>query len=107
MTRERLAGREGPQAKLAALLRMFALAYPRATAVGLQADRNMILLEPHCFRAHDAMCDFFGVSTQHVSTMIGPQAFDHFVHEKLPAMIELPAGVKDRLDGKPPIIGGG
>ncbi len=100
----RLAGREGPQAKLAALLRMLALAYPRLTAVGLQADRNMILLEPHCFRAHDAMCDFFGVSTQHVSTVIGPQALDHFVREKLPAMIELPASVKDRLDGKPPVI---
>ena len=65
---------QGPQRKLAALLRMFTLAFPRTTSAGLHAANDVVNMEPYCFRAHDAMSEFFGVSTQHVTTMIGPQA---------------------------------
>ena len=40
------ARKTGPQAKLAALLRMFTLAFPRSTAVGLQAAKDLVLLQP-------------------------------------------------------------
>jgi len=100
----RLARVQGPQRKLAAMLRMFTLAFPRTTAVGLHAAEDVVILQPYCFRAHDAMSDFFGVSTQHVTTMIGPQALEHFIAKKLPAVEELPTSVKDRLDGNRAIV---
>jgi tetratricopeptide (TPR) repeat protein len=99
----RLALKEGPYVKLAALLRMLTLSFPRSTTAGLDAAKSVVLLEPHCFRAHDAMSDFFGVSTQHISTMIGPQALEHFIFEKLPTVDELPASVKEQIKGKPVI----
>jgi tetratricopeptide (TPR) repeat protein len=95
---------EGPQKKLAALLRMFTLAFPRTTAAGLRAADAVVMMQPFCFRAHDAMSDFTGVSTQHVTTMIAPQALDAFIAKKLPAVAELPASVKDRLSAHRPII---
>jgi len=95
---------QGPQAKLAGLLRMFTLAFPRTTAVGLHAANDVVLLEPYCFRAHDAMSDFFGVSTQHATNIMGPQALEHYISKKLPAVEELPASVKDRLDDNPAIV---
>jgi tetratricopeptide (TPR) repeat protein len=100
----RMAGVQGAQKRLAALLRMFTLAFPRTTAVGLHAASDVVTLQPYCFRAHDAMSDFFGVSTQHATTMMGPLALEHFISNKLPAVKELPAGVKDQLAGDRAIV---
>ena len=82
-TREGSRGWRGIRfAKLAHLLRAFTLAFPLSTAAGLQAARGgLLLLQPYCFRAHDAMADYFGVSTQHVTNMIGPQAMEQFLSE--------------------------
>jgi tetratricopeptide (TPR) repeat protein len=93
----RLSQVEGQSAKLARLLRMFILAFPRSTAAGLQAAKDVLLLQPYCFRAHDAMADFFGVSTQHVTSMIGPQALAQFLSTKLPTINELPGEIRERL----------
>jgi hypothetical protein len=41
------------------------------------------------------MSEFFGVATQHVTATIGPQALEHFISTRLPAVAELPASVKD------------
>ena len=79
---------------------MITLAFPRSTAVGLQAAKDLLLLQPYCFRAHDVMCDFAGVSTLHTATLIGSQALEHFLSDRLPAVDDLPASVRDRLDGK-------
>ncbi len=83
---------------------MFTLAFPRSTAVGLDAAKEVVILQPYCFRAHDAMSDFFGVTTQHVTTMIGPQALEHFLSNKLPGVGELPASVRDHLGGNRAIV---
>jgi tetratricopeptide (TPR) repeat protein len=57
----------------------------------------VVNMEPYCFRAHDTMSEFFGVSTQHVTTMLGPQGLEHFISMRIPAVEELPASVKERL----------
>ena len=64
----------GGEREARGLLRTFTLAFPLSTAAGLQAAKEVLLLQPFCFCAHDAMADYFGVSTQHVTNMIGPQA---------------------------------
>ena len=64
--------------KLAAFLRMVTVAFPRQTSISLRAASDVVLLQPYCFRAHDAMSAFFGVATQHVTSMIGRQALEHF-----------------------------
>ncbi len=100
----RMARQPGPRVKLAAFLRMVALAFPLWTAAGLQAAKDVVLLEPYCFRAHDTMSTFSGVSTQHVATTIGPQALEQFVSRKLGAVDEVPKSVKDHLDDKTGIM---
>ena len=90
----RLTRIQGPQKKLAALLRMLTLAFPRTTSAGLHAANDVVDMEPYCFRAHDGMSEFFGVSIQHVTTVIGPQGLDHFISKRIPATEDLPANVK-------------
>ena len=90
----RLTRVQGPQKKLAALLRMLTLAFPRTTSAGLHAANDVVDMEPYCFRAHDGMSEFFGVSIQHVTTVIGPQGLDHFISKRIPATEDLPANVK-------------
>ena len=92
-----LARKEGPKAKLAALLCMLSLSYPRSTAIGLQSATDVVALQGDCFRHHDAMTDFFGVSTQHMTTMIAPAALEQFVFEKLLGLEEIPANLKEQL----------
>ncbi len=92
-----LARKAGPKAKLASLLCMLTLTYPRTTAIGLQSATDVVALQADCFRAHDAMSDFHGVSTQHMTTMIAPAALTQFVFEKLPGLEELPAKLKEQL----------
>ena len=99
-----LAQKEGPKTKLAALLCMLTLSFPRTTAIGLQSAGDVVALQPDCFRAHDAMSDFHGVSTQHMTTMIAPAALEQFVYEKLPGLEGVPASVKDLLANKLPVF---
>lgn len=94
----KLARVQGAQKKLAAFLRMVTVAFPRRTNVGLRAASDVVLLQPYCFRAHDTMSEFFGVATQHVTSMIGPQALEHFLTTRIPEVSELPKSVKDHLD---------
>jgi tetratricopeptide (TPR) repeat protein len=100
----KLAVPRGRLANLAALLRMFALSYPRSSAAGLNAARAMILQQPYCFRAHDVMSSYHGVSTLHVTTLIGPQALEHFLAIKLPTVDALPRDLRDRLETHPGLL---
>ena len=91
---KRLEGREGPGANLAALLRMIALEYPSGRAINVQASRAVMTLAPLCFRACDAMCQGQGVSTQHVSTVLGPQVLAQLFPEDLKTVESLPGNVR-------------
>ena len=72
--RERLKVRDGPHARLAALLCLMSVEFPPHTALALGAARNVVALAPDCFRAYDAMCRVHGVSNLHRATTAGPQA---------------------------------
>jgi tetratricopeptide (TPR) repeat protein len=99
----RLAREEGPKNKLAAFLCMLSLGYPRQTGVGLQSAKDVVALQGDCFRAHDVASEFPGVSTQHMTTMIAPQALEQLLFEKLPGLEGIPAHVKRQLvKGKVP-----
>ena len=98
-----LAKKAGRQAKLAKLLRMFVLAFPRSSAAGLKAAQEVVLLEPYCFEAHNIISDFMGVSTQHVAATIWAQALEQFVATKLGTIELLPSSVRDHLQEKPEI----
>ena len=94
---KRLEGPQGPGEKLAALLRMIALEYPSGRAVNVQASRAVLSLDPLCFRACDAMCQGQGVSTQHVSTVFGPQVLAQFFPKDLTTLKSLPGNVRVAL----------
>ncbi len=86
----RLAREEGPKNKLAAFLCMLSLGYPRATGVGLQSAKDVVALQSDCFRAHDAMSEFPGVSTQHMTTMIAPRRSSNCSSSRCPGSRECP-----------------
>lgn len=96
----RLARPQGKAARLATYLRMMALAYPRSTAAGVNAARAMVLQQPYCFRAHDLMSSYHGVSTLHVTTMIGPQALEHFLTSGLAESDGVPPDLKQQLQAQ-------
>jgi tetratricopeptide (TPR) repeat protein len=91
---------EGPFDKLAALLRMVTLEFPRQSAVALQAAKDVVELEPACFRAQDAACDFRGVSTQHVTTTLGPGVLAATLPDKIRALPGLPESARQRIEGQ-------
>jgi hypothetical protein len=100
----RLAQKEGPKAKLAALLCMLTLTFPRDTAISLQSAKDVVALQPDCFLAHDAMSDFRGVSTQHMTTMLAPQALQGLVYHALRTNDGIPVSVKEQLDENSSIL---
>jgi tetratricopeptide (TPR) repeat protein len=95
---DRLKVTEGPQAKLAALLRMGAVEYPAHYSVARRAARDVLALDPACFRAHDVLCEAGGVSNLHVATTIAPQVLEQLVPRRLATLVTLPASVRERLD---------
>ena len=98
----RLARAEGPKNKLAALLCMLSLGYPRATGIGLQSAKDVVALQVDCFRAHDVMSEFPGVSTQHMTTMIAPRRSSNCSSRSCPGLEGIPADVKRQLANRQP-----
>ena len=86
---QKLARTGGGQVRLAKLLREVALEAPFWTVAGLKAAEEVVLLQPYCFRAHDVMCEYAGVSTQHATNIMGPDA-EKFVTAKLGNLDVLP-----------------
>jgi tetratricopeptide (TPR) repeat protein len=80
----RLSEVQGPQARLAALFRLLIVEFPPGSRLALDAARQVVELEPECFRAIDAMCRFPGVSNGQTATSIGPEVFA----QKLPAALK-------------------
>ena len=93
-------GKEGPRRSSRHSFACSPWHIPRGLPSALQSAKEVVLLEPYCFRAHDAMSEFQGVSTQHVATMIGPQALEQLVSSKLAQIDEVPKSVKDQLDDR-------
>jgi hypothetical protein len=89
---------QGPLSSLAALLRLMAVEYPVMADLTLLAARDVLALEPDCYRAHDAMCRVGGVSNLHQATMAGPEVLADTLPAKLLALERLPATVKEHLE---------
>src|SRR5262249_37160692 len=83
-----------PHRRLAALLRMLVSEYPTWTSAALRAARDVVALDPECYRAHELMCQVGGVANLHVATALGPQALSRLLPEKPDAIPSLPPGVR-------------
>jgi tetratricopeptide (TPR) repeat protein len=100
---KRFEGQKGPGEPQAALLRMIGLEYPPGRAINVQASRAVLSLDPLCLLACDAMCEGQGVSTQHVSTALGPQVLEQVFLEDLASLESLPGSLRDRLGAGLPV----
>jgi tetratricopeptide (TPR) repeat protein len=95
---ERLQSEKGPQAPLAALLRLTAVEYPVRSRSALQAARAVLDLDPECFRAYDALCRVGGVANGHVATTLGPEILAKTLPERLRALEDLPTRLREHFD---------
>jgi tetratricopeptide (TPR) repeat protein len=92
---ERLAAaNSGPDAELAALLRLLTLEYPPMTDVALRAARAAISANPECFRAHDALCEVSGIANLHVATTLAPEVLSQAVPRRIASMKDVPAAAR-------------
>jgi tetratricopeptide (TPR) repeat protein len=94
----RLGSIQGPQARLARLLKLLALEYPIGTSHSLQAARDVVELDEECYRAHDAMCRVGGVANLHLATLQGPEVLTRTMPDRLKAIANLPPVVKRTID---------
>ena len=94
----RLKVNDGPHARLAALLRMFAVEFPTTSTLALATAKEVLAQDPECFRAHDVMCQVGGVANLHAATTIAPQVLEQLFPQRLRGVGMLPASVRDRID---------
>ena len=84
----------GPQAAVGALLLLTVQEYPALYNVTLPAARDVLALDPECYRAFDAICRVHGINNRHEATTIGPQVLDQMLPRRLRALATLPEGVR-------------
>jgi tetratricopeptide (TPR) repeat protein len=94
---DRLRLEDGPHRKLAALLRMLVYEYPTWTGAALRSARDVVALDPQCYRAHEQMCQVGGVANLHLATALGPEALSQLLPKELDALPSLPNGVRQAL----------
>ncbi len=94
---ERLKVKDGPHARLAALLRLMSVEFPSWTTLALGAGRDVIAIDADCFRAYDAICRVGGVANLHTATTAGPQALGQLLPAKLSALATAPAGLREAV----------
>ena len=95
------------QARLAAFLRMIAFEFPRHSVTALQAARDVLALDPGCFRAHEVVFQVGGVSNLHVETEFAPGVLSGLVPRRLRALAASPPAVRDAVDrgaGEPAMV---
>jgi tetratricopeptide (TPR) repeat protein len=88
---------DGPDAGLAALLRLIMVEYPVNSVETVRAGQAVLAVEPDCPRASDSMCRAQQIGTQHMVTVQAPLARSLFLPLKLKALDGLPSEVRDRL----------
>ena len=88
------AANQGPDAELAALLRLLTLEHPPHTDVALRAARTAIDACPECFRAHDALCEVSGVANLHMATTLAPEILSKSVPQRIAAIPGLPEAAR-------------
>ncbi len=96
--RDGLTIKDGPHAKLAALLRMLTLEYPRGTRVFVQTARSILSFDADCQRAYDAICAQGQLGDLHSATVLGPEAFTKLFPVKLKSIGSPPGSLKIALD---------
>ena len=79
------------------------LEYPSGRAINLETSRAVVSLDRLCFRAHDAMCESQGVSSSHVSTVLGPKVLEQDFAQDLATMDSLPTSVREPLRAGIPV----
>ena len=98
---DRLAAvKDGPDAPLAALLRLLTLEYPPRTDVAVRAARAVIEASPECFRAHSALCEASGVANLHVATTLAPEVLSKMIPQAIAALPGIPATAKEAAKNK-------
>ncbi|MGC8638930.1 MAG: tetratricopeptide repeat protein [Isosphaeraceae bacterium] len=97
-----LAIKDGPDARLAALLNMMTVEYPIMSRAHVLAARQVLDCDADCCRAYDAICRAGQLGDLHVATAAGPAAFTKIFPVKLGAAPGLPPSVRALLDRKRP-----
>jgi tetratricopeptide (TPR) repeat protein len=90
---------DGPMAPLSALLRLLALEPTVLADLGLLAGKDVLALDPECYRAYDAMCRL-GELLNNIEppTSMGPDVFARTIPVKLGALGALPTTARAHLD---------
>ena len=94
----RLDFKNGPNAKLAALLKMMNSEFPGYTRTAVMAARDVLNVDGDCWRAYDSICVSGQLGDMHFATKRGPEAFTEFLPVKLRALPFLPRAVRQSLD---------
>jgi hypothetical protein len=94
----RLTSKDGPNAKLSALLKMMSFEYPRYTRSAVLAARGVLNLDSDCYRAYDVICTNGELRDLHFATTRGPDAFTALLPIKLKSLKPLPATVRQPLE---------
>jgi tetratricopeptide (TPR) repeat protein len=89
---------DGPDAKLAALLRMLLVEHPQGTRALVEAAREVVRRDPNCCRAVDVICEHGQLGDLHTATVVGPEAFTKDFPVKLKSLKWLPTVVRRPLD---------
>jgi tetratricopeptide (TPR) repeat protein len=88
----------GPLSALAAMLRLASLEHPVMPDLTLLAAKDVLALEPDCYRAADAMCRVGGVINLHQATTVGMETLTKTLPATLRDLESLPAAVRQLLD---------
>ncbi len=96
--REQLAKTEGRHSRLAALLGMMSIQYPRRTRLLATTAVDLAKHNPDCTLAYDAIFQNGQLGELHVSTVAGPEAFTKLFPDRLKWLKSLPEAVKQALD---------
>ena len=89
---------DGPDAKLAALLRMMLVEYPHGTRALVQAARDVVGLDADCCLAYDVICENGQLGDMHTATVVGPESFTKLFPVKMKSLKWLPTVVRRPLD---------
>ena len=80
--------------ELAALCRYLAVEQAGGSSWAVQTAIRTLDVIPECYRVHDGLCNYGGVSVLHAATQAGPAILAESLYKRLAAMPQLPAEVR-------------